>query len=117
MNTYGLLGGLLIMAGLGSWAVWERGTAEHWHSQYVSLQASYSQTADKARADALAQEAKDKAALETQSSKALQQAQAGQKQAQDELQSYLARGRASGVKDLGHECFSVPVPSDLLPAP
>lgn len=115
MNTYSLLGGLLIMAGLGSWAVWERGTAERWHSQYVSLQASYALAADKAKADALAQEAKDTAALKLQSSQAISQAQAGQKQAQSQLQAYLKRGEASGGKDLGHQCFSVPIPADEIP--
>lgn len=116
MNSYGLVGGLLIMAGLGSWAVWERGTAEHWHSQFVSLQASYSQAADKARADALAQEAKDKAALETQSSKAIQQAQSQAQQAQNQLKSYQAKlAAAATVKDLGHRCAGVEIPKDLIP--
>ena len=116
MNTYGLLGGLLIMAGLGSWAVWERGDAARWQEKFVSLQSSYAQTAQKAKDDATKQEQADLANLKSQSSQAISQALQGQKTAETALQSYLARGNAaSRGKDLGHQCFSVPIPADEIP--
>lgn len=105
------------MAGLGSWAVWERGSAESWQNKYLTLQSSYAQTAQKAKDDAAAQIAADKAENQRRADSSIAQAEAGKKLAQDTLQSYLARGNAAsrGKVDLPHACFSVQVPSELLP--
>lgn len=104
------------MAGLGSWAVWERGTAEHWHSQYVSLQASYETAAISAKADALKQETQDRDLIQEQSNKAIQQAQQDKQQAQKRLADYQAKLKAdAGMKDLGHVCSGVEIPKDLIP--
>lgn len=116
MNSYAVLGTLLAFAGLGSYAVWERGDAANWHEKFTSLQASYQQTADKAKADAQAQEQKDIAALNLQSSQALSNAQSGKQQAENQLKQYQAKlAAAASDKDDGHRCAGVVIPQDLLP--
>src|SRR5690348_7431054 len=105
MNTYSLLGGLLIMASLGSWAVWERGDAARWQEKFISLQASYQTATQQAKDDAAATEAKDLASLRSQSSLSISQAEAGKREAQTQLQLYLQKGNAAskGKLDLSHE--------------
>lgn len=116
MNSYGLIGGLALLAITAGYGVWERGTAEHWKAQYISLQASYSQAAISAKADALKQETQDKAVIQEQSNKAIQQAQSQAQQAQNQLKSYQAKlAAAAMVKDLGHRCAGVEIPKDLIP--
>lgn len=117
MNSYFILGGLLAFAGLGSYAVWERGDAEHWKAQYATLQASYSLAAQKAKDDAAAQEAKDTAALKLQTSAAITKAQSESLQAKSQLALYLKKGNevSKGKQDLGHACFSVVIPSEMVP--
>lgn len=88
------------------------------HSELTDANAtisSYGDAAKSAKADAQKQEQADLASLKSQSVSAISQALQGQKTAETALQSYLARGRASGGKDIGHECFSVPIPADEIP--
>lgn len=116
MNSYGLIGGLALLAITAGYGVWERGTAEHWHSQYVSLQASYQTVAISAKADALKQEIQDKVVIQEQSNKAIQQAQSQAQQAQNQLADYKAKLKADArMKDPGHVCSGVVIPQDLLP--
>ena len=116
MNSYFILGGLLAFAGIGSYAVWERGDAEHWKAQYATLQASYQTAAISAKADALKQEARDKAVIQEQSNKLIQQAQQGKQQAENQLRQYQAKLAAAAMdKDLGHRCAGVEIPKDLIP--
>lgn len=117
VNPYIILALVLGYAGLGSWAVWERGDAANWQAKYSSLQASYNGAAIKAQQDAQAQEQLDLQNLAQQSTAAVGQAQLEKQQAQKQLVLYLQRGNeaSKGKVDLAHQCFSVPVPADLLP--
>lgn len=116
MNVYGFFAGLSLIGAALGYATWERGTAEHWKAQYETLQANYNSAAATAKADALAQEQKDTAALKLQSSQAIQQAQTQASAAQSQLRAYQAKLKAdAGMKDLGHVCSGVEIPKDLIP--
>ena len=116
MNPYAILGVLLAFAGLGTWAVWERGSAEHWKAQYQTLQALYKTAAVAAETHAQAIQAKQTADLQRQSAIAIQQAQTQANNAQSQLRAYQAKlAAAATVKDLGHRCAGVEIPKDLVP--
>lgn len=105
------------MAGLGSWAVWERGDAANWQNKYLTLQSSYATTAQAAKDDAQKQIAADKAENDRKREAAISQAQSGEQQAKNQLAIYLQKENAAskGSKDLSRECFSVPIAPELLP--
>ena len=117
MNTvYAALASLAIMACLAGWGSWESGKVDKLQGQMDSLKAAYSTAAEKARNDAQIQEAKDLAALKSNSSQAISQAQSGQQQAQNQLKVYQAKLAAAATeKDLGHRCAGVQIPGDLIP--
>lgn len=118
MNPYAILGILLAFTGLGSWAVWERGTAEHWHQEYSSLQASYQTAAIKAQDDARAQEHKAEVENQKRADAAVSQAYAAQTHAEAIRATYTAKLSALSKQpklDLGHQCALTPVPPELLP--
>lgn len=115
MNPYLILGVLIALGGSFGYATWERGDAEKARAELATFKLQVTQAADKARADAQAQEAKDTATIKLQSTNAILQAKGQAEQAQIELQNYLAKGKASKGTDIGHQCFNVPIPDDLKP--
>ena len=116
MNYLAGILGIALMGAVTTAAIF-RGNAADYKAQLISLKASYASAADKARSDAQAQEAKDTAALKLQSSQAISQAQSGEQQAKNQLAIYLQKGNAAskGKVDMAHACFSIQVPSELLP--
>lgn len=113
---YGLFA-LILVSSVVTSAIY-RANAADYKAQLITLQASYSQAADKAREDAQAQEAKDTAALKLQSSQAIQQATYAKNQAQLTAATYrnkLAQLAGKPNLDLGHQCANTPIPADLVP--
>jgi len=116
LNPYGFIAALVLLGAVASWGVWERGTAEHWHEQYSSLQASYQTAALKAESDAKAQEAKAAAENQERANKAVTQAYAAQTHAEAVKAQYNAKLAAlakSKPTDLPHICANVPKPPEL----
>lgn len=106
---------MALMGAITTTAIY-RADAADYKSQLVTLKASYQTAAISAKADALKQEAQDKAVIQKQSNKAIQQAQQDKQQAQKRLADYLAKLKAdAGMKDPGHVCSGVEIPKDLIP--
>ncbi len=115
MNPWAILAALALYGGTFTYAVWERADAIKARADLTTLEASYQTAAVAAVTHAKAMEASDLADLNRQSSQALRQAQAQTATAQSQLQAYLAKGKQSKQTDLGHQCFNVAIPADLLP--
>lgn len=116
MNYLAGLLGIALLGAITTSAIY-RSDAADYKSQLVTLKASYAATAQAAKDDAQKQIAADKAENQRRADSSIAQAEAGKKQAQDALSVYLQKGNAAskGKVDMSHACFSVQVPSELLP--
>lgn len=115
MNYLTALLGIALLGAITTTAIF-RADAADYKSQLVTLEASYAQTTQKAKDDAAAQIAADKAENQRRADSAISQALQGQKTAQEQLKNYQAKLKAdAGMKDLGHVCSGVEIPKDLIP--
>lgn len=115
MNYLSAILGIALLGAITTAAIF-RGNAEDWKAQYTSLKDSYDHAAIIAKWDAYTREKRALENLQSQSSRAIKQAQDEKQQAQTELQRYQAKLKAdAGMKDLGHVCGGVAIPKDLIP--